>query len=145
MGAEFAPEQNGVRVNPLNITHPVVDSARLIRERSRDVDNRALRAAQKDASRARRNQPRQRHGPDGGRVPRTRKGERRPYPEMIGFGLGLRSRCLDDLLLEGLASERIPTVLSVGFGLDTRPWRLELPPELRWIEVDFADMLDYGL
>jgi len=64
---------------------------------------------------------------------------------MIGFGLGLRSRCLDDLLLEGLASERIPTVLSVGFGLDTRPWRLELPPELRWIEVDFADMLDYGL
>ncbi|WP_260796678.1 class I SAM-dependent methyltransferase [Occallatibacter riparius] len=31
----------------------------------------------------------------------------------------------------------------VGCGLDTRPWRLELQPELRWIEVDFPDVLDY--
>jgi methyltransferase (TIGR00027 family) len=65
------------------------------------------------------------------------------YPEMMRFGLGVRSRFLDELLLEALASERIPTVLSLGCGLDTRPWRLELSPELRWIEVDFADMLDY--
>jgi O-methyltransferase involved in polyketide biosynthesis len=34
-------------------------------------------------------------------------------------------------------------VLSVGAGLDTRPWRLELPAALRWIEVDFPAMLDY--
>jgi methyltransferase (TIGR00027 family) len=66
-----------------------------------------------------------------------------PHPEMMRFGLGVRSRFLDELLQEALASERIRTVLSVGCGLDTRPWRLELPPELRWIEVDFADMLDY--
>jgi O-methyltransferase involved in polyketide biosynthesis len=31
----------------------------------------------------------------------------------------------------------------VAHPLDTRPWRLELPPELRWIEIDFADMLHY--
>jgi methyltransferase (TIGR00027 family) len=34
-------------------------------------------------------------------------------------------------------------VLCLGAGLDTRPWRLDLPESLRWIEVDFADMLDY--
>src|SRR5438270_4104191 len=66
-----------------------------------------------------------------------------PYPEMMRFGVGLRSRFLDELLLEVLASERIATVLSLGCGLDTRPWRLKLAPELRWIEVDFADILDY--
>jgi methyltransferase (TIGR00027 family) len=66
-----------------------------------------------------------------------------PQPEIMRFGLGVRSRFVDDLLLETLRSERIATVLSVGCGLDTRPWRLELPPELRWIEVHFADMLDY--
>jgi len=66
-----------------------------------------------------------------------------PQPGMMRFGLGVRTRFLDELLLEALAVERIATVLSVGCGLDTRPWRLELPPELRWIEVDFADMLDY--
>ncbi|PWT85897.1 MAG: hypothetical protein C5B56_13295 [Proteobacteria bacterium] len=66
-----------------------------------------------------------------------------PSPEMMRFGIGVRSHFLDELLLEALASEKIATVLSVGCGLDTRPWRLELPPDLRWIEVDFADMLDY--
>ena len=66
-----------------------------------------------------------------------------PQPEMMRFGIGVRSRFMDELLLEALASKPIATVLSVGCGLDTRPWRLELPPDLRWMEVDFADMLDY--
>lgn len=66
-----------------------------------------------------------------------------PHPELMRFGIGVRSRFLDQLLLEALASESIATVLSIGCGLDTRPWRLELPPGLRWIDVDFADLLDY--
>src|SRR6476469_5018268 len=66
-----------------------------------------------------------------------------PQAEMMRFGIGVRSRFMDELLLEALASKPIATVLSVGCGLDTRPWRLEMPPDLRWIEVDFADLLDY--
>src|SRR5580698_10572786 len=66
-----------------------------------------------------------------------------PHPEMMQFGIGVRSRFLDELVLEALASNMIATVLCVGCGLDTRPWRLDLPRDLRWIEVDFADMLDY--
>jgi len=66
-----------------------------------------------------------------------------PHPELMRFGVGVRSRFVDELLLEALASIPVATVLSVGCGLDTRPWRLDLPADLRWIEVDFADMLDY--
>jgi len=66
-----------------------------------------------------------------------------PRPEMMRFGIAVRSRFVDQLLLDALSSESIATVVSVGCGLDTRPWRLELPADLRWIEVDFADMLDY--
>ena len=66
-----------------------------------------------------------------------------PHPEMMRFGIGVRSRFMDELVLEALALEKIATVLSLGCGLDTRPWRLEVPPDLRWIEVDFADILDY--
>jgi methyltransferase (TIGR00027 family) len=66
-----------------------------------------------------------------------------PQPEMMRFGIAVRSRFMDELLLEVLASKPIAAVLSVGCGLDTRPWRLTLPPNLRWIEVDFADLLDY--
>jgi O-methyltransferase involved in polyketide biosynthesis len=35
------------------------------------------------------------------------------------FGVGVRTRFLDELLLEVMASERIETVLSLGCGLDT--------------------------
>ena len=64
-------------------------------------------------------------------------------PEWMGLGVGLRCREIDDMLLEAIAAEDIRTVVLLGAGLDTRPWRLALPPALRWIEVDFADMLDY--
>jgi len=66
-----------------------------------------------------------------------------PQPDMMRFGIAVRRHFMDELLLEALALKPIATVVSVGCGLDTRPWRLELPPHLRWIEVDFADMLEY--
>jgi methyltransferase (TIGR00027 family) len=66
-----------------------------------------------------------------------------PYPGMMRFGVAVRSRFIDELLREAMAANPVAAVLSVGCGLDTRPWRLELPPDLRWIEIDFADMLDY--
>ncbi|KXZ55602.1 hypothetical protein GPECTOR_2g1152 [Gonium pectorale] len=33
-------------------------------------------------------------------------------------------------------------VVLLGSGLDSRPWRLELPPGVRWFEVDRRDVLD---
>ena len=66
-----------------------------------------------------------------------------PYASVARFGLAVRVRLLDELLRDALAANQIATVLSVGCGLDTRPWRLDLPPDLRWIEIDFADVLDY--
>ena len=59
------------------------------------------------------------------------------------FGIGVRTRFLDDLVIETIARENIEVVLSIGSGLDTRPWRLELPSNLQWIEADFPEMLDY--
>jgi len=62
---------------------------------------------------------------------------------MLCFGIGLRSTFMDELLLEALRKDEIDSVLLLGAGLDSRPFRLELPKSLRWIEVDFPDMLDY--
>jgi O-methyltransferase involved in polyketide biosynthesis len=66
-----------------------------------------------------------------------------PHSIVLRFGLAIRTRFGDELLLEALAAHRITTVPSVGCGLDARPWRLDLPPDLRWIEIDFAGILDY--
>src|SRR6202142_4178363 len=63
--------------------------------------------------------------------------------KVLRFGMAIRTRFVEELLMEALAAHPIKTVLSVGCGLDTRPWRLDLAQDLRWIEIDFADMLDY--
>lgn len=66
-----------------------------------------------------------------------------PYANVMRLGMAIRTRFVDELLLEVLGTASIETVLSVGCGLDTRPWRLELPSDLRWIEIDFSEVLDY--
>ena len=47
--------------------------------------------------------------------------------ELMCFGIGVRTRFLDDLVVETIARESIEVVLSVGAGLDTRPARPRLP------------------
>jgi methyltransferase (TIGR00027 family) len=66
-----------------------------------------------------------------------------PHSNVVRLGLAVRTRFVDELLLEALRDHSITTVLSVGCGLDTRPWRLNLQMNLRWIKIDFADVLDY--
>ncbi len=64
-----------------------------------------------------------------------------PRFEFMAFAIGIRSRFLDQLVMSVVND--VSTVLNLGAGLDTRPWRLDLPAGLRWIEVDFPDMLRY--
>lgn len=66
-----------------------------------------------------------------------------PRAEMMCFGVGLRSKFLDELVMDAVTVRKVETVVSLGAGLDTRPWRLDLPADLRWIEVDFPAMLEY--
>lgn len=66
-----------------------------------------------------------------------------PYSNVVRLGIAIRTRFVDELLFEALKDNPVATILSVGCGLDTRPWRLDLAPNLRWIEIDFADVLDY--
>jgi methyltransferase (TIGR00027 family) len=57
----------------------------------------------------------------------------------VGEGIAIRTRIMDDLILEQVGT--IDRVLNLGAGLDTRPYRLPLPKSLSWIEVDFPDIL----
>lgn len=59
------------------------------------------------------------------------------------FGIGLRSRFIDEFLFSELQDGTVDCVLCLGAGLDARPWRLPLSNRLRWIEVDFAPILEY--
>jgi len=66
-----------------------------------------------------------------------------PHANILRMGLAIRTRFVDELLMEAVAAYGLTTVLSVGCGLDTRPWRLDVPSSVRWVEVDFAEVLDY--
>ena len=63
--------------------------------------------------------------------------------DWLGIGVGLRCRTVDEMLVDAIRAHGIRTVLVLGAGLDTRAWRLDLPRELRWVEVDFEPILDY--
>lgn len=48
----------------------------------------------------------------------------------------------DQIVTEQI-SQGADTVLNLAAGLDTRPYRMELPASLRWVEVDLPEMIDY--
>ncbi len=59
----------------------------------------------------------------------------------ITNAIALRTRLIDEQIEKLVQSHKIDTVLNLAAGLDTRPYRLNLPASLRWVEVDFADIL----
>jgi methyltransferase (TIGR00027 family) len=50
---------------------------------------------------------------------------------------------LFDRFVTRLVNHGVELVVNLAAGLDTRPYRMALPPSLRWVEVDQPDILDY--
>src|SRR5947208_1396522 len=50
---------------------------------------------------------------------------------------------LFDRFVTRLVQHGADMVVNLAAGLDTRPYRMTLPPSLRWVEVDLPDILDY--
>ncbi|HEY4219819.1 MAG TPA: SAM-dependent methyltransferase [Myxococcota bacterium] len=55
--------------------------------------------------------------------------------EMAGWSSVVRTVLIDRLIADAV-EHGFRTVINIGAGLDTRPYRLELPPSLSWIEAD---------
>lgn len=53
----------------------------------------------------------------------------------------VRTSAIDRLIYEALQSG-VDTILNLGAGLDTRPYRMKLPATLRWIEIDFPSIVE---
>jgi len=58
----------------------------------------------------------------------------------VHWSVVIRTCVIDDYLKEAIA-RGTSTILNLGAGLDTRPYRMQLPRDLLWIEVDFPDVL----
>jgi methyltransferase (TIGR00027 family) len=53
-----------------------------------------------------------------------------------------RTYLFDEFVVHQIASGA-DMVLNLAAGLDARPYRMDLPPGLRWIEVDFPEIIAY--
>jgi len=65
-----------------------------------------------------------------------------PKQAFIGGWTVVIRTCIIDDLIQGAIAEGVDTVLNLGAGLDTRPYRMALPKTLRWIEVDYPHVID---
>lgn len=65
-----------------------------------------------------------------------------PRSEQFAWALAVRTRLLDDLISGMVARDGLRFVLNLAAGFDTRPYRLALPAELRWIEVDLPPLIE---
>jgi methyltransferase (TIGR00027 family) len=63
--------------------------------------------------------------------------------EMIARGIAVRTAVMDELILQTVQRDGVDLILNLAAGLDTRPWRLQLPSALRWIDVDQPAILTY--
>ena len=65
-----------------------------------------------------------------------------PGSKMTEWITAIRTVVIDKYINQAVANG-VDTVLNLGAGLDTRPYRMELPQSLRWVEVDFPRMIEY--
>lgn len=54
------------------------------------------------------------------------------------WSVTIRTPLIDEYI-QKYTTEGYKAVINLGAGLDTRPYRLSLPPETHWIEVDFPE------
>jgi methyltransferase (TIGR00027 family) len=63
-----------------------------------------------------------------------------PRSTRNGWWLIARTKIIDDAIAKAI-SDGCDRVLNLAAGLDTRPYRLDLPPEFPWVEADLPDLL----
>src|SRR6185312_9098228 len=63
-----------------------------------------------------------------------------PRTTRNGWWLIARSKIIDDTIIEAIA-DGCDRVLNLAAGLDTRPYRLDLPADFPWVEADLPQLL----
>jgi len=65
-----------------------------------------------------------------------------PMPFMTKQIIAIRTCVIDDYIRSAVA-EGVDTVLNIGAGLDTRPYRMDIPESLVWIEADYPHVIAF--
>jgi methyltransferase (TIGR00027 family) len=64
--------------------------------------------------------------------------------KQMAWAMIVRTQSFDEII-KGVIREGADLVLNLAAGLDARPWRMELPPTLRWVDADLPGILNYKI
>jgi methyltransferase (TIGR00027 family) len=67
--------------------------------------------------------------------------DRAPRVNRGGWWLVARTKIIDDAITRSI-TEGCDRVLNLAAGLDTRPYRMDLPADFTWVEADLAPLLE---
>jgi len=77
-------------------------------------------------------------GPQGEQIIRSL-----PKAKAFAWPMVVRTAVMDEVIVRAIDRDGVKTVVNLAAGLDARPYRLDLPRALRWIDVDLPAMQDY--
>src|ERR1700709_2587498 len=66
-----------------------------------------------------------------------------PSGRTMAWPMIVRTAVFDEIILDAVQKRHADLVVNLAAGLDARPWRLPLPPSLRWVDVDLPGILTY--
>src|SRR5262249_6350835 len=64
-----------------------------------------------------------------------------PSGRAMGWTMVVRTCLIDEILTRLMRDPGLGVVLDLAAGLDARPWRMDLPSQLSWVDVDLPGML----
>lgn len=65
-----------------------------------------------------------------------------PRSDITRWLTAVRTVVIDDYIRQAIDSG-VTTIVNLGAGFDTRPYRIDLPRDLKWIEADYPDVIAY--
>jgi methyltransferase (TIGR00027 family) len=68
--------------------------------------------------------------------------ENRSDAQYVNWTVVMRTIIIDEMI-EDLILSGVNTIINLGAGLDTRPYRMNLPDSLEWIEADLPEIISY--
>jgi methyltransferase (TIGR00027 family) len=68
--------------------------------------------------------------------------ETTPHSKAMAFAMVTRTVAIDELVFSAI-EKGVEQIVNLAAGLDTRPYRLKIPPHIKWIEVDLPGLIQY--
>lgn len=66
-----------------------------------------------------------------------------PRGRAMAWPMIVRTAVMDEMILRAVNRDGARTVVNLAAGLDARPWRLDLPIKLTWLDVDLPEIQQY--